>query len=50
MPTLRNKLNALIDTLERIDVQQENSKEDILKLVEEGKLTASDAAKMLSKL
>jgi hypothetical protein len=49
-PTLRNKLNVLIETLERIDVQQENSKEDILKLVEEGKLTASDAAKMLSKL
>jgi hypothetical protein len=49
-PTLRNKLNVLIDALERIDMQQEDSKENILKLVEEGKLTALDAAKMLSKL
>lgn len=49
-PTLRNRLNALIDVLNHIDMPQENSKEDILKLVEEGKLTAIDAAKMLNKL
>lgn len=49
-PTMRNKLNALIELLEHIDVQQENSKEDILKLVEAGKLSALEAAKMLRKL
>ena len=49
-PTLRNKLNALIELLDHIDVEQENSKEEILKLVEAGKLSAVDAAKMLSKL
>ena len=49
-PTLRNKLNALIELLKDIDVQQENSKEDILKLVEAGKLSALEAAKILRKL
>lgn len=49
-PTLRNKLNLLIETLTNLDVQQENSKEEILKLVEEGKLSAAEAAKMLRKL
>lgn len=49
-PTLRNKLNALIEILEQVNVQTKNSKEDILKLVEEGKLSAADAAKMLNKL
>lgn len=49
-PTLRNKLNALIEMLEKVNIQPKNSKEDILKLVEEGKLSAVDAANMLNKL
>ena len=49
-PTLRNKLNALIDALANIDMQREGSKEEILKLVEEGKISAVEAAKMLAKL
>jgi hypothetical protein len=49
-PTLRNRLNALIDTLKNLDVNQETSKEEILKLVEEKKLSAAEAAKILNKL
>lgn len=49
-PTLRNKLNTLIETLEQVSAAPKNSKEDILKLVEEGKLSAVDAANMLNKL
>jgi len=49
-PTLRNRLNALIEALEHIDVQQKGSKEEILKLVEAGKLSAVEAATMLSNL
>lgn len=49
-PTLRNKLNALIELLNHIDLQLENSKEEILKLVEAGKISAAEAAKMLNKL
>lgn len=49
-PTLRNRLNALIDTLENLDIKQEGSKTDILQLLEDGKISAVEAAKMLTKL
>jgi hypothetical protein len=49
-PTLRNRLNALIDTLESLDIKRENSKTDILQLLEDGKISAVEAAKMLTKL
>lgn len=49
-PTLRNKLNALIDALANIDMQREGSKAEILQLVEDGKISAVEAAKMLTKL
>ena len=49
-PTLRNRLNALIDTLSNLDIQREGSKADILQLVEDGKISAKEAAKMLTKL
>lgn len=49
-PTLRNRLNELIETLENAQLQEKGSKEEILKLLEEGKITAKDAAKMLHKL
>ncbi len=49
-PTLRNRLNALIDSLENLDIQREGSKTDILQLLEDGKISAVVAAKMLTKL
>jgi hypothetical protein len=49
-PTLRNRLNALIDALENMEIKQEGSKSEILQLLEEGKISAKDAAKMLQKL
>lgn len=49
-PTLRNRLNALIDSLENIDVSSQTSKVEILQLLEEGKISAKEAAKMLQKL
>ena len=49
-PTLRNRLNALIETMENLEIQRDGSKAEILQLVEEGKLSAIEAAKMLNKL
>lgn len=49
-PTLRNRLNELIEKLEHLDIKSQDSKEAILKLLEEGKITAKEAAKMLHKL
>lgn len=49
-PTLRNRLNTLIDTLENLSMKQEGSKTEILQLLEEGKISAVEAAKMLTKL
>ena len=49
-PTLRNRLNALIDTLANLEIQRDGSKNEILQLVEDGKISAKEAAKMLTKL
>lgn len=49
-PTLRNRLNALIETLESLEINHEISKDKILQLLEEGKISAKDAAIMLKKL
>ncbi|MBS0287553.1 MAG: DUF2089 domain-containing protein [Proteobacteria bacterium] len=49
-PTLRNRLNELIEKLDNFDIKRNGSKEEILKLLEEGKISAKDAAKMLHKL
>jgi len=49
-PTLRNRLNTLIETIENLEIQCEGSKEDILLLLEKGKISAKDAARMLEKL
>ncbi len=49
-PTLRNRLNMLIDTLDNLEIKTKSSKEEILQLLETGKITAIDAAKMLNKL
>jgi hypothetical protein len=49
-PTLRNRLNKLIETLEKIRPQQAVTKSKILQLVDEGKLSVKEAAVMLIKL
>ncbi len=49
-PTLRNRLNHLIETLEKVTIPSDNSKVDILKLLEEGKISAIEAANMLKQL
>jgi hypothetical protein len=49
-PTLRNRLNALIGTLENMEIKEEGSKEEILQLLEEGKISAKEAAIMLKRL
>ncbi|OAI48813.1 hypothetical protein AYO45_00630 [Gammaproteobacteria bacterium SCGC AG-212-F23] len=49
-PTLRNRLNTLIENIENLQIQKEGSKTEILKLLEQGKISAKDAAKMLHKL
>lgn len=49
-PTLRNRLNSLINTIENLEIEREGSRTQILKLLEEGKLSAKEAAKMLKKL
>ena len=49
-PTLRNRLNSLIEALETMDMQKDSAKAEILQLVEDGKLSAKEAATMLIKL
>jgi len=49
-PTLRNRLNSLINTIEHLDIKNERSKDDILALLEDGKISAKDASAMLKKL
>ncbi len=49
-PTLRNRLNDLITTIENLEMHCESSKTEILHLLENGKISAKDAAKMLKKL
>jgi len=49
-PTLRNRLNALIEAIENLEIKREGSKNEILRLLEKGKISAKDAAQMLQKL
>lgn len=49
-PTLRNRLNGLIEALEQLESTSGYSKDDILQLVEDGKITAQEAADLLRKL
>ena len=48
-PTLRNRLNELIEHIERLSDDSEQSKQDILQMLEDGKITATKAAAMLQK-
>ncbi len=50
-PTLRNRLNELIDEVEILQSnQQMRSKTEILELLEQGKISAKEAAKLLQQL
>ena len=49
-PTLRNRLNVLIDMLEKLDHVKSNSKNDILLMLESGKISAKEAAELLRNL
>ncbi|HLX54915.1 MAG TPA: DUF2089 domain-containing protein [Aquella sp.] len=49
-PTFRNRLNNVIEKLNNIDNKTELNKNDILKLLEDGAISAKDAAKMLYEL
>lgn len=46
-PTLRNRLNDLIEAIEQCEMQAQHSRSEVLKLLEEGKISAKDAAIML---
>ncbi len=49
-PTLRNKLNELIEVIESLEKTKGVSKDEILQLLEDGKITAKQAAKKLQAL
>lgn len=49
-PTLRNRLNALISNLVTLEIAVDNAKDQVLQLLEEGKISAKEAAIMLKKL
>jgi hypothetical protein len=49
-PTLRNRLNVLIEAVEKLEPATEASKISILKLIEEGKISAAMAVNMLKKI
>ncbi|MCX7114311.1 MAG: DUF2089 family protein [Gammaproteobacteria bacterium] len=49
-PTLRNRLNALIDTLEKLGHVQDSSKDEILLRLESGEISAKEAAELLKRL
>ena len=49
-PTLRNRLNLLIESIDKLELNNETSKTSVLQLLEKGKITANEAAAMLKKL
>ncbi len=49
-PTLRNKLNVLIEIIENLEIEKDGSRSQILQLLENGTITAQEAANMLKKL
>jgi hypothetical protein len=48
-PTLRNRLNELIEKIENLEIVKVESKTEILELLEKGKISAKEAAMMLHK-
>ncbi len=49
-PTIRNKLDQVIESLERRIEEDEKAKDDLLSLVEEGKISADLAAELIDQL
>lgn len=49
-PTLRSRLNTLINHLEQLEQPTSLQKDEILQRLESGEITAKDAAKMLQAL
>jgi len=49
-PTLRNRLNDLISKVETLEITRHSAKEEILKLLENGDISAKEAAKLLHKI
>lgn len=49
-PTLRNRLNELIDRLHQLEERTVSEKEAVLQLLEEGKISAKEAALRLNNL
>lgn len=49
-PTLRNRLNFLIEQIEGLEVKKTNSKVEVLQKLEEGKISVQDAASLLQNL
>lgn len=46
-PTLRNRLNLIIKTIENLNIKLDLDREDVLKMLEDGSITAKEAAKLL---
>ena len=49
-PTLRNRLNALIQAIENLELSKDSSKEEILVMLESGKISVKEAAELLKRL
>ncbi|MBA2651848.1 MAG: DUF2089 family protein [Tatlockia sp.] len=49
-PTLRNRLNNLIESIRSLESKKQTSKEEILQLLELGKITAKEATQLLINL
>lgn len=49
-PTLRNRINDLIDLIGQLESTKKSSEAEILTLLEDGKISAKEAAEMLKKL
>lgn len=49
-PTLRNRLNQLIQTLESLELSKNSSREEVLSMLESGKISAKEAAELLKRL
>lgn len=48
-PTLRNRLNELIEALEKLEQARASSKYEILTMLENGKITPKEAVNLLKK-
>lgn len=49
-PTLRNRLNNLIEQIEKMEISKEGSKVQILQKLEQGRISVQDAVSLLQNL